>query len=70
MCQLEGDYEPASLLHTLYKCHKAQRVIQYICTEQLTLQENIKAYEIFLTNAKCTSNLGKNLMEIKLTMNV
>ena len=58
MCQLEGDYEPASLLYTLYKYPMAQRTIQYICTE-LTLQENIKAHEIILTNAKCTSNLGK-----------
>ena len=57
MCQLEGDYEPATLFHTLYKCPKAQSTIQYICNE-FTLQTNIKAHEIIITNAKCTSNLG------------
>ena len=58
MCQLEGDYEPASLIHTLYTCPKAQRTIKYICTE-LTQQNNIRPHEIILTNARCTSNLGK-----------
>ena len=58
MCQLEGDYEPASLIHTLYKCPKAQNTIRYICTE-LTQQNNIRPHEIILTNAKYTSNLGK-----------
>ena len=66
---MKGDYEPPSLLHTLYKCPKAPRTTQYICIE-LTLQENIKGHEIILTNAKCTFNLGENLMEIKYTMNV
>ena len=58
MCQLEGDYEPATLLHTLYKCPHAQRTIQYICNE-FTLQIYIKVHEIIISNAKCTSNLGE-----------
>ena len=51
--------EPSTLIYTLYKCPKSQRTIHYICKE-FTLQENIKAHEIILTNAKCTSNLWKH----------
>ena len=60
MCQQEGDYEPASLIHTLYKCPNAQSIIKYICKE-LTKQTTIKPHEIILTNAKCTANLGNKL---------
>ena len=33
MCQLNGDFEPATLVHMLYECPKAQNTIQYICNE-------------------------------------
>ena len=59
MCQLGDEFEPSTLIHTLYECPKAQRTMQYICKE-FTLQENIKAHEIIIINAKCTSNLGKH----------
>ena len=69
MCQLEGEYEPASLIHTLYTYPKAQKTIKYIFTE-LNQQNNIRPHEIILTNTRCTSNLGKNQMLIEHTMKV
>ena len=38
MCQLKGDFEPATLIHMLYDCSMAQKTIQYICNE-FTLQK-------------------------------
>ena len=59
MCQFNGDFELATLMHTLYECPKAQNTIDYICQE-LNLQKNIKPHEVILTTAQCTSNLGKH----------
>ena len=59
MCQFNGDFELATLMHTLYECPKAQNTIDYICHE-LNLQKNIKPHEVILTTAQCTSNLGKH----------
>ena len=35
MCTFHGDYEPATLLHILYKCITAQGIIRYICKKNL-----------------------------------
>ena len=64
MCQQIGDYEPVTLLHTLYKCPKAQGTIKYIC-QKLTKQTNILPNEVILTNARCTAKLGTKLKETK-----
>ena len=59
MCQNRGDFAIATLLHTLYECPTSKLTIEYIC-EKFNFPKNTKAYEIILTTAKCTSNMGKN----------
>ena len=62
MCQNHGDFEPATLLHTLFSCHTAQGIIRFIC-ENLTYQEDITPTEVIITNSKCKTKFfqkGKN----------
>ena len=69
MCQQVGDYEHASLIHTLFKCPKAQITVKYKCNE-LTKQININTYEIILTNSKYTDKIGTNTNEMENTETV
>ena len=60
MCQNKGEFAIATLLHTLYECPTSKNTIEYIC-EKFNFPKTIKPYEIILTTAQCTSNMGKNL---------
>ena len=58
MCQNKGEFAIATLLRTLYEC-PTKKTIEYICN-QLNFPKNPKAYEIIMTTAQCTSNMGKH----------
>ena len=58
MCQYNGDFEIATLMHTLYECPKSRNTIDYIC-KVLNLQKNIKPHKVILTTTQCISNLEK-----------
>ena len=59
MCQNKGEFAIATLLHTLYECPTSKKTIEYICNK-LNFPKLPKVYEIILTTAQCTSNMGKH----------
>ena len=59
MCQQRGDFELATLAHTLFECPRAKITINYICNT-FCLPKNIKSNDVVLTTALCTSSLGKH----------
>ena len=61
MCQIPSDYEPGTILHTLYIFHMTNAIIWYI-KENLTYQGDIMPVNVIITNTRCikqVDNRGK-----------